>query len=586
MGTSKTLKVLYAEDDPGMARLFQRRLGRAGYEVDVAYDGRRALDMANSGTYDILCVDHQMPGLTGLEMIRLLSAEGSLPPTIMVTGAGNEVIAVEAMKLGANDYIIKDSQSNYLDLLPHVIDQAVRKKLLVEAKERAESALRDTLEQLESRVTERTAEISEANRRLRDEVTRRINTEHRLMIARDDLENRVRERTRELRDINIRLTAEIRERVQAECACREAKEEWERTFDAIPDLIAIIDRSFTIRRCNKAMAESLRVSPEDVVGGTCYQAMHETDNPPPFCPHAKMLLEGEEATAEVSETTVGGTFMVTASPIRDESGAIYASVHVARDITDRKETEDALRRSDERYRMLVHAMMDGLWIVDSDMRITYANDRLVRLLGYDRSELLGMRCADLAADEDGRLLLGSWELGTPEAGATAEVGLKRKNGEEIIAIVSAQDAPGDDASAIERFGLITDITRLKKMEEELRTFKTLCDTASYGAAITDLDGRVVYVNYAFARMHGYAVEEVVGKPLSIFHTDDQMTHVNRLLEDLKQSGRLETQEVRHARRDGTPFSVLAAGAVITDGRGAPLYLAATAMDISGMERFA
>jgi signal transduction histidine kinase/CheY-like chemotaxis protein len=129
------------EDNVGLARLLQKRLERAGYIVDLAHDGAQGLAMFNAGSYDVLAVDQKMPVHDGLEVIRILASTGSLPPTIMITGTGNEQIAIEALKLGAGDYIVKDVEGGYFDLLPSVIEQVLYQRRLVEEKEQAMEAL-------------------------------------------------------------------------------------------------------------------------------------------------------------------------------------------------------------------------------------------------------------------------------------------------------------------------------------------------------------------------------------------------------------------------------------------------------------
>jgi two-component system cell cycle sensor histidine kinase/response regulator CckA len=137
----EAIRILYMEDDPGLARLFQKKLARAGYIVDVAHDGDEGLAMCETGSYDIVAVDQTMPASDGLEVIRILASRGPLPPTIMVTGTGDEVIAVEAMKLGARDYIVKDVEQRYLELLPSIIERVLRQQRFIEEKRRAEEAL-------------------------------------------------------------------------------------------------------------------------------------------------------------------------------------------------------------------------------------------------------------------------------------------------------------------------------------------------------------------------------------------------------------------------------------------------------------
>ena len=134
-------RILCIEDDVGAAQLLKRRLSKAGYDVDLAFDGEEGLAAWETGSYHLLAVDQDMPRMTGIELIRAIASRGDLPPTVMITGAGSESIAVEAMKLGAEDYIIKDPGARYLDLIASVIDQALTRQRLLEDKRLAEMEL-------------------------------------------------------------------------------------------------------------------------------------------------------------------------------------------------------------------------------------------------------------------------------------------------------------------------------------------------------------------------------------------------------------------------------------------------------------
>lgn len=138
----ETIHVLYVEDNPGLARLVQKRLERKGYTVTLASDGLEGVALCRSGAFDLVAVDHEMPGCSGLDVIQILTTqEEKPPPIIMITGNGSEQIAVEAMKRGASDYIVKDVDGGYLDLLPTVIERALDQKRLLEEKRQAEEAL-------------------------------------------------------------------------------------------------------------------------------------------------------------------------------------------------------------------------------------------------------------------------------------------------------------------------------------------------------------------------------------------------------------------------------------------------------------
>jgi PAS domain S-box-containing protein len=132
---------------------------------------------------------------------------------------------------------------------------------------------------------------------------------------------------------------DITERKQVEQALQKAKLDWERTFNSVPDLIVILDNKHEIVRANKAMAQALGITPEQCIGLKCYKYVHGTDKPPDFCPHLKALLDGQEHTAEVHEDALGGDFIVSATPLKDEHGRMIGSVHMARNITARKQME-------------------------------------------------------------------------------------------------------------------------------------------------------------------------------------------------------------------------------------------------------
>jgi len=138
---------------------------------------------------------------------------------------------------------------------------------------------------------------------------------------------------------------DITDRKHMEEELLRAKQEWERTFDSVPDLIAIMDPLHRIVRANKEMARRLGLTPEQCTGRRCYECVHDSLHPPDFCPHGRTLMDGQEYTAEMYEPRLGGDFLVTTTPLRDEQGNIVGTVHVARDITERKRIEEELRRS-------------------------------------------------------------------------------------------------------------------------------------------------------------------------------------------------------------------------------------------------
>ncbi|HTX88725.1 MAG TPA: ATP-binding protein [Bacteroidales bacterium] len=159
--------------------------------------------------------------------------------------------------------------------------------------------------------------------------------------------------------INIR---DLR-RTIAENDVRRSKEDWERTFDAIPDLVAIIDTDHKIRRANKAMTEYLHMEPGKCDGTNCYFWMHHTDHPPDFCPHLKLLADHNNHEAHIHETYNDRDFEITVSPILEEE-KLLGAVHVVRDVTEKKKAEDTIRESESRYHRLFETLMEGFCIIE------------------------------------------------------------------------------------------------------------------------------------------------------------------------------------------------------------------------------
>jgi len=115
-------------------------MNEAGFDVDIAMDGTEGLHLCNVKDYEIVIVEFKIPGIDGLEVIRRLSLMGPIPASVMLTAFGDERIAVEAMKIGASEYIVKDKDGRYLELFSAVIQRLRQQRLLLEAKQLVEDS--------------------------------------------------------------------------------------------------------------------------------------------------------------------------------------------------------------------------------------------------------------------------------------------------------------------------------------------------------------------------------------------------------------------------------------------------------------
>ncbi|MDM8549169.1 response regulator [Desulfobacterales bacterium HSG2] len=124
----------------------------------------------------------------------------------------------------------------------------------------------------------------------------------------------------------------------------------------------------------------------------------------------------------------------------------------------------------------------------------------------------------------------------------------------------------------------------KRTEEELKKFKTISDNANFGVAITDLDTTIQYVNEYFADVHGYKPEELTGKNLTVCHNEKQLQKLENMIDNLKEHGNFSDKVIWHTRKDGRIFPMMMNGFVIRDEQDRPLFIAASARDISEQER--
>jgi len=149
-----TYRILYIEDDHGLAALLTRFLKPRGAVVSHVVSGEEAIAALARETWDVIALDHNLIGETGLDIIARLKARGAHPPIIYVTGSDNAQIAVAALKAGASDYVWKDTEGHYRELLAQSIEAVIAQDLMRRDKERAEAEVRAARDRAELLLTE------------------------------------------------------------------------------------------------------------------------------------------------------------------------------------------------------------------------------------------------------------------------------------------------------------------------------------------------------------------------------------------------------------------------------------------------
>ena len=176
-------------------------------------------------------------------------------------------------------------------------------------------------------------------------------------------------------------------RKRAEEKARRAVQEWNATFESASDAIWIMDADQRVRRANKMARTFFGDSKADFIGKHCWALIHGTNAPIPNCPAPRVK---ESLVGQMMEMQIGDRwFHISVDPILDANGRCSGLVHILRDITKRKLTEEALAESEKKFRSMMEAFVDPLYICSSDFVVDYMNPAMIRRIGRDAT---GEKC--------------------------------------------------------------------------------------------------------------------------------------------------------------------------------------------------
>jgi len=166
---------------------------------------------------------------------------------------------------------------------------------------------------------------------------------------------------------------------------------WRLTFDAMPDMIALIDKDNNIIQMNLSMQERLGIHFTPQTHVKCYDCMHKCKAAINSCPFKKTLFDGKTHSIEQYNDMLDAHLLVTTSPIKDKNGEIIASVHVARDISEIKKTQQDLIDKERILSELSDNIKDVMWLaenVDNHNRLVFINKAYQEIWGRSVEELL------------------------------------------------------------------------------------------------------------------------------------------------------------------------------------------------------
>jgi PAS domain S-box-containing protein len=291
-----------------------------------------------------------------------------------------------------------------------------------------------------------------------------------------------------------------------------------RIFDSFSDPLAIYDRNLCILKVNQALLRFYQRDAEAVIGKHCYEVFHGRRSVCKECHVRKVFRSGERQWREMSITLPDGSsrvFEVHSYPVKDANGAVIQAIEHGRDISPRKDLETRLKTSEEKYRTIVELAREGIFIVDAEDKLTFANEFMVGLLGSDSGEIIGRPVYDFMGEDARELVKAKLERRRNGLSDSYELTLRREDGSSLISLVAAAPLMVN-GNFLGSIGIATDITYLKNVEQELRSANEFREKIIHG--ITDnllvIDPhtyRIVQANNSFLRRVGLESQAVLGK---------------------------------------------------------------------------
>ncbi len=385
--------------------------------------------------------------------------------------------------------------------------------------------------------------------------------------------------------------SDVTEHIQAYESLRESEYRYRTLFETMTQGVVYQAMDGSIIAANLSAERILGLSLDQLQGRTSldprWHAIHEDGTPFTGETHPAMVALH---TGQPVRDVVMGIYnaqredyvwiLVNAIPqTRPGDSAPYQVYTTLKDITVRRQSEQALFASEAQYRMLAENIRDVVWVVDSDGRFTYISPSVFHLRGYTAAEAIQQALPDMLTPESLQVLLDHMHQPVPTSGYV-NLELVCKSGATVW--TECVITP-----IIERAGMLTswmgvsrDITERKRAEEQASRWHRVFEMAEFGLAYASVtDNTFLDVNPAFARQRGYRPDELVGRSVLDISMPEERAAMQQRLSEMDQTGHL-VYETIHQRKDGTPMPVLMEVTVITDARGKPISRVAYALDIT------
>lgn len=267
----------------------------------------------------------------------------------------------------------------------------------------------------------------------------------------------------------IGFAYDVTERKQMEEDLLRSRSEWETIFRAIGHPTLILDPQHNILNANWAVLQKTGKTITDLHGHKCYEIFHKDKSAPPAgCPLTIMLASGKNEVVEMCMEILNGYYLVACTPVYDDNGNLARVIHVSTDITERKQAEEALIESEEKFRRLVENMLDLFFQIDQNGCLVYLSPAISNLLGYEPDELIGHSFTELILPDDYELHKADFNqrIANQATIRLLDLHLLRKDGNTVLVEISASPVITAEGQFRGYVGICRDVSLQRQMETE------------------------------------------------------------------------------------------------------------------------
>ena len=403
---------------------------------------------------------------------------------------------------------------------------------------------------------------------------------------------------------------------QAEQALRRAYQDWETFFQAVSHPVIILDPQQCILRANHRALEVVNKPEDEVIGQKCYQFFYQpgTKSAPDDCPFEELCRSGRSETVEMEMEALGGTFLVSCTPVMDQAGQLEKVIHIATDISQRKQAEQALAKVNQALHLLSDCNQalirakDETDLLNKICRITveeggyrlawvgfaqYDSIQSVQPVAWagvkaDYFEALQIGWGDneyggsptgqairtgqpaICANAHTDLSCAPWRAIAQKYGYASSIALPLIDNEQTLGVLNIYAAAPNafDQQEVEllreladdvAYGIITLRLRAEHQRSE-STLRSIFRAAPIGIGLV-VNRVLLQVNDLFCKMTGYSREELIGQSSRlVYPSDEEFEYVGR--EKYRQIGEHDvgTVETRFQCKDGTIIDILLSSA--------------------------